>query len=80
MERAHYEVLCVGLMFRKNDATHRRSDAAIEHAVRGHQSTDLRIQFTNLTGCKPRLRQQQTHLDARRMPGNNSVSPSSVDD
>jgi hypothetical protein len=67
-------------MFRKNDATHRRSDAAFEHAVRGHPPTDLRIQFTNLAGCKPRQWQQQTRLPARRMPGNNSVSPSSVND
>jgi hypothetical protein len=44
MERRHYEVLCVGLMFRKNDATDRRSDAAIYQ--RGS-----RIQFTHLAAA-----------------------------
>jgi hypothetical protein len=44
MERAHYEVLCVGLMFRKTDATQRRSDAAIEYCLRRRRPTDPRIQ------------------------------------
>jgi hypothetical protein len=51
MERAHYEVLCVGLMFRKNDATHRRSDAAIDYCLRPRRPTDSRIQFTNFAAA-----------------------------